>query len=162
MAEEEQGGGGGGGFKKILILLVLLAAAGAAAYFLLMNDEDAKEEQPEIIREGPPPIENPQYTDLGTFVVNLRDGKYYLKTSLQLVFADLAPKMWMDKRMPLVKDLVISQFQAQTAKQLEDPKTRRLLRNELLIKINSLFPNNPPWKDNRPVKKILFTEFYTQ
>ena len=31
-----------------------------------------------VIREGPPPLLDPLYLDLGTFVVNMPDDKYFL------------------------------------------------------------------------------------
>lgn len=162
MSEEGEGGGKGGGIGKIiiLILILLIAAAAAAYYFFLMPKEE--EEKVEIIREGPPPILEPQYTDLGTFVVNLKDGKYYLKTNIQLVFGDKKPQMWLNSRIPLVKDLIISHLQTLSSNELRDKRTRILLKKALLLRLNSLFPNRPAWEDTHPIKKILFVEFYTQ
>ena len=42
-------------------------------------------EEPEVIREGPPPLENPQYVDLGRFGVNMPGDKYFLKSSRKIV-----------------------------------------------------------------------------
>ncbi|MBF0237023.1 MAG: flagellar basal body-associated FliL family protein [SAR324 cluster bacterium] len=155
---EEGGSGGGGKGKFLLILLLLLLAAGAAYYYL--NQEPEKE--PEIIREGPPPLENPLYLELGTFIINLKDGKYYLKTTMQLAFTNAAAKAWMEGRLPIVKDLIISHLQELTSRQLNEARTRQLLRRDLQIKLNSLFPNLAPWEDTAPVKRILFSEFYQQ
>ena len=76
---------------------------------LLTGCSEEEVEEPEVIREGPPPLENPQYVDLGTFIVN----------------------------MPIIK-------------------------NDIKLRINSLFPNKPLWEDTAPVRKILFSEFYRQ
>ncbi|MGK5091483.1 flagellar basal body-associated FliL family protein [Deltaproteobacteria bacterium TL4] len=155
---DEEGNEGGGKAKWIILLLLLLGLAGGA-FYLLTQDE---KEKPEIIREGPPPIESPVYLALGTFIVNLADGKYYLKTTIQLVFAEVAPKLWLEPRVPLVMDIIITQLQILTSKELRNPRTRLLLRRDLVNKINSLFPNLPGWEDKTPVKKILISEFYRQ
>lgn len=159
MADEEGEISGGGGKLKWIIILVLLLLIGAAVFFFLTKEEDKEQE---IIREGPPPLEKPQYMDLGTFIINLTDGKYYLKTSIQLAFAEPVPKNWLLIRLPVVKDLIITQLQTLSSKQLRDPKIRYLLKKDLQIKLNSLFPNSPQWEDPEPIKKILFVEFYRQ
>lgn len=123
---------------------------------------EKEEEETSILQEGPPPIVNPRYLDLGTFVVNLKEGKYFLKATITLVFEELAPYNWLNQRMPIVKDLIITHLGRLTAKELRNQKVRQLLRNDLRNKLNSLFPNAPSWDDKRPVKKILFQEFYTQ
>ena len=120
------------------------------------------EEDTPILQEGPPPILEPQYTPMGAFVVNLQGGKFFLKTTITLVFEDPAPKLWLDQRIPLVKDLIITQLQRLSAKKLREARVRDLLKSDLKIRVNSLFPNKTPWEDPRPVKKILFEEFYTQ
>ena len=159
MADEDEGERGGGLLKKIIfVILFLILLAGLASYFLLQHEE----EKPEILREGPPPIERPVYMDLGTFVVNLKDDKYYLKTSIQLVFSEPRPKVWLEPYAPIVKDIVITQLQTLTAKQLKDPQVRHLLRQDLRFKLNSLFPNVAPWQDPEPIKKVLVSEFYRQ
>ncbi|MBF0280588.1 MAG: flagellar basal body-associated FliL family protein [SAR324 cluster bacterium] len=130
----------------------------------VINDLLEKKEEPEttIIQQGPPVLLDPQYSPMGSFVVNLQGGKYFLKTSITLIFEDPAPKLWLDKRLPLVKDLIITQLGRLSAKKLRSARVRELLRSDLRIKINSLFPNNPPWKDPKPVRRVLFEEFYTQ
>ena len=90
------------------MLLVLLSLT-----VLIVGCEE-EEKEPEVVRQGPPPLEKPSYIDLGTFIVNMPGDKYYLKGSLQLAFGDVAPKMWMEARLPIVKDLVIAQLKAVT------------------------------------------------
>ena len=125
--------------------------------FLEKNEQDRS-----LLQEGPPPLLNPQYLPLGTFVVNLQDGKFFLKTTITLVFAEPDPKTWLEKRLPVIKDMLITQLGRLSARRLREGRFRARLRNELRIKINSFFPNNPSWGDARPVKKVLFEEFYTQ
>ena len=56
--------------------------------FLSACNSEEEVEEPEVIREGPPPLENPQYVDLGTFIVNMPGDKYFLKSSIQIAFND--------------------------------------------------------------------------
>lgn len=136
-----------------LACLILLAGGGLSP---------AQEPPPSAIREGPPPIEKPLYTDLGTFIVNMPGDKYFLKGSIQIVFAESAPKSWLDARLPIVKDMVISHLQSITVEQFDDLKNRNRLRSSLQNRINSLFPNNPAWDDLEPVRRVLFLELYRQ
>ncbi|MEE2716812.1 MAG: flagellar basal body-associated FliL family protein [SAR324 cluster bacterium] len=138
------------------MLLVLLSLT----VFVAACEEE--EEEPEVVRQGPPPLEKPSYIDLGTFIVNMPGDKYYLKGSLQLAFGDVAPKAWMAARLPIVKDLVIAQLQTVTVEQFDDLKNRQLFKRDLQVRLNSLFPNESPWEETEPVRKVLFSEFYRQ
>ena len=138
------------------MLLVLLSLT------VLIAGCEEEEEEPEVVRQGPPPLEKPSYIDLGTFIVNMPGDKYYLKGSLQLAFGDVAPKMWMEARLPIVKDLVIAQLKTVTVEQFDDLKNRQLFKRDLQVRLNSLFPNESPWEEPEPVRKVLFSEFYRQ
>lgn len=143
-----------------VLLLLLWASLG-----LLLGGCDSQEETqaPEkVLREGPPPLEDPAYLSLGTFVVNMPDGKFYLKTTMSLAFTEGAAMEWLNGRIPLVKDMIIRHLQSISVDQLQDLRYRQILKNDLMIRLNSLFPNEPPWEDVDPVKRILFTEFYIQ
>lgn len=133
-----------------------------AAIAFLPGGCGGEDEEPEVIREGPPPLENPQYTDLGTFVVNMPGDKYFLKSSVQIAFNDTAPKAWLEERMPIVKDLLVTHLHSITVEQFDDLRSRAIIKNDLKVRLNSLFPNKPVWEDPAPVRKILFTEFYRQ
>ena len=138
------------------MLLVLLSLT------VLIAGREEEEEEPEVVRQGPPPLEKPSYIDLGTFIVNMPGDKYYLKGSLQLAFGDAAPKVWMEARLPIVKDLVIAQLKTVTVEQFDDLKNRKLFKRDLQVRLNSLFPNESPWEEPKPVRKVLFSEFYRQ
>ena len=138
------------------MLLVLLSLT------VLIAGCEEEEEEPEVVRQGPPPLEKPSYIDLGTFIVNMPGDKYYLKGSLQLAFGDAAPKVWMEARLPIVKDLVIAQLKTVTVEQFDDLKNRQLFKRDLQVRLNSLFPNESPWEEPKPLRKVLFSEFYRQ
>ena len=139
----------------LLLAIVVLFPSGC-------QSGDETEAPQKVLREGPPPLDDPTYMSLGTFVVNMPDGKYYLKTTMSLAFTDSGPMEWMNARIPLVKDMIIRHLQSISVEQLEDLKYRQILKNDLMIRLNSLFPNEPTWDDLDPVKRILFTEFYKQ
>ena len=142
--------------------LPLLLLAIVALFPSGCQSGDETEAPQKVLREGPPPLDDPTYMSLGTFVVNMPDGKYYLKTTMSLAFTDSGPMDWMNARIPLVKDMIIRHLQSISVEQLEDLRYRQILKNDLMIRLNSLFPNEPPWDDLDPVKRILFTEFYKQ
>ena len=129
---------------------------------LLTGCSEEEVEEPEVIREGPPPLENPQYVDLGTFIVNMPGDKYFLKSSIQIAFNDPIPKAWMAARLPIVKDMLVTHLQTISVEQFDDLRSRPIIKIDIKLRINSLFPNKPLWEDTAPVRKILFSEFYRQ
>ena len=119
-------------------------------------------EEDNVIREGPPPLVNPMYLDLGTFVVNMPGDKYFLKSSIQLAFVNSAAKEWLENRIPIARDLVITHLNSITVEQFDNTKNRAVIKNDIKIRLNSLFPNKSFWGDTLPIRRILFLEFYRQ
>lgn len=165
----EGGGGGMGRLIKIILALVLLALLGAggfAAYlFLSTGREDmAGATAPAALRQDGGSIKNPHYLELGDFVVNLADGRRYLKTNIQLLISEDKAVAYLQVRLAEVKDLVLAELQTMDSEQLRDGRNRELLKNRLLGKVESLLPSGKErsWDDPRPIKKVLITEFYLQ
>jgi flagellar basal body-associated protein FliL len=131
-------------------------------YASTLQAQEKEVEEITVIRDGPPPLSEPEYLDLGTFVVNMPGDKYFLKSSIQLAFENGAAKEWMLARMPLVKDLVITHLNSITVEIFDDTKNRAVIKNDLQNRLNSLFPNKTNWEDTLPVRKVLFLEFYRQ
>ena len=123
--------------------------------------QEASEES-NVIRQGPPPLVDPFYLDLGTFVVNMPGDKYFLKSSIQLAFENAAAKEWLESRLPIARDLVITHMNSITVEQFDDTKNRTVIKNDIKIRLNSLFPNKSSWGDTIPIRRILFLEFYRQ
>jgi flagellar protein FliL len=165
---EGGGGGGMGRFIKMILALVLLALLGAggfAAYlFLSTGKEAANKEVAAALRQDGGSIKNPHYLDLGDFIVNLADGRRYLKTHLQLLVSDEKAVAYLQVRLAEVKDLIIAELQTMDSEQLRDGRNRELLKGRLLTKIESLLPSGKEkdWDDPKPIKKVLITEFYLQ
>lgn len=141
---------------------LLLIISGLFFFASALHAQEKEVEEIKVIREGPPPLEDPQYLDLGTFVVNMPGDKYFLKSSIQLAFENGAAKEWMLARMPIVKDLVITHLNSITVEQFDDTKNQAVIKNDLQNRLNSLFPNKTIWEDTLPVRRILFLEFYRQ
>jgi flagellar basal body-associated protein FliL len=141
------------------LLLILLAFLFFAS---TLHAQEKEVEKITVIRDGPPPLAEPEYLDLGTFVVNMPGDKYFLKSSIQLAFENGAAKEWMLARMPIVKDLVITHLNSITVELFDDTKNRAVIKNDLQNRLNSLFPNKTNWEDTLPVRKVLFLEFYRQ
>jgi flagellar FliL protein len=175
MAEAEAAAKGGK-LKLILIavILLLVLGGGAAAGFWFFlghgkKDEMAKGSSGERASGGGAegcPTENLNYITLGDFVVNLADGRRYLKTRIDLMLCDKKVanvNAFLAARMAEIKDLVISELQTLSSEQLRDQKERELLRQRLLRRVESLLPNGEKeWEDPNPIKKVLITEFYLQ
>ena len=127
--------------------------------FLYAQEVD---EEDNVIRDGPPPLVDPLYLDLGTFVVNMPGDKYFLKSSIQLAFVNSPAKEWLENRLPIARDLVITHLNSITVEQFDDTKNRAVIKNDIKIRLNSLFPNKSSWGDTLPIRRILFLEFYRQ
>ena len=141
---------------------LLLMLSGLFFFASALNAQEKEVEEIKVLREGPPPLEEPQYLDLGTFVVNMPGDKYFLKSSIQVAFENGAAKEWMLARMPLVRDLVITHLNSITVEQFDDTRNRAVIKIDLQNRLNSLFPNKTIWEDALPVRRILFLEFYRQ
>ena len=146
--------------KKAISRFLLLTVL----FFLISPLIAAEDEVEEIIliREGPPPLIDPEYLDLGTFVVNMPGDKYFLKSSIQLAFENSAAREWLLVRLPIAKDLIITHLNSISVEQFNDTKSRAVIKNDLQIRLNSLFPNKAVWEDSSPIRRILFLEFYRQ
>jgi len=146
--------------KKGISLFLLLTAL-----FFFVSSLNAAEEEVEgikVIREGPPPLEDPQYLDLGTFVVNMPGDKYFLKSNIQLAFENSAAKEWLLGRRSIAKDLINTHLNSITIEQFEDAKSRAVIKNDLQNRPNSLFPKKAGWGGSVPKRRILFLGFYRQ
>ncbi len=163
-------GGGLGRIIKLILFVFLLGLLGIGGYlaytFLTGGRGGAGMESAGTadIRSGGGSIEDPFYMDLGEFIVNLADGRRYLKTKLILLLSEENAKEYLTLRMAEVRDLVNAELQTLTSEQLRDGRNRTLLKKRLINKIRSLLPNDKDrnWDDPDPIKKVLVTEFYLQ
>jgi flagellar basal body-associated protein FliL len=173
MAEGE-GGRGLGRLIRILVIglvaVALLAAIAVGGWWFFLRKSPEHAAQSGAGKEGARGaetaselIEHPQYLDLGSFTVNLSEGRRYLKTSMQLLISEEKAKEFLSGRVVEIKDLVVGELQQNSADTLKDPRERELLKQRILTKLQSLLPIPPKeWKDPMPIKKLLITEFLVQ
>ena len=119
-------------------------------------------EEDNVIREGPPPLVDPLYLDLGTFVVNLKDGRRFLKTTIQLMLSEPGAAAYLTVRLVEVKDIVLAELQELSVEDVKQSDAREALRQRLISSISQIFPSKPEWEDPEPIRKVLFEEFVVQ
>jgi len=152
-----------------VVLLVLIGVGVGVTWYLLTQRKATPDKKPapgqstSATADPDSFVESPQFLDLGTFIVNLADGRRYLKTSIQLVLSEEGSKAYLTARLAWVKDLVLRQLQNLTAESLRNRSTREDLERAVIREISTLFPPEPKtWKDRDPIKKVVITEFYIQ
>lgn len=94
---------------------------------------------------------------IDTFIVNMADTERerYLKITLQLELSNAEADGEINKRMPQVKDLVLTFLPTKTAAELQSMEGKQQLREELMTKINDLLSTGR-------VTNIYFTDFVIQ
>ena len=166
MADEE--GGGGGGKKKMLIIIVavvLLLVIGIVVFILMSGGDEEEEELPEVeqqVTNVAEPLAAPIFLPLESFVVNLKDGRRFLKTSIQLMLSEPGASAYLTMRLIEVKDIVLSELQELSVEDVKQSDSREALKQRLISAISQLFPSKPEWEDPEPIKKVLFEEFVIQ
>ena len=162
----EGGGGGGGGKKKMIIIIVavvLLLVIGIVVLLLMSSGEE--EELPEVEQEVTniaEPLAVPIFLPLESFVVNLKDGRRFLKTSIQLMLSEPGASAYLSLRLVEVKDIVLAELQELSVEDVKQSEAREALKQSLISAIGQLFPTKPDWEDPEPIKKVLFEEFVIQ
>ena len=171
MAEEEGGGGGngnggGGGKKKLIIIIVavvlLLVIAIVAFLFLAGGEEEAEEEEIIEVTSEAEPLAAPIFLPLDSYIVNLKDGRRYLKTTIQLMLSEEMANAYLTSRLVEIKDIVLTELQNLSVEEVKQADSREGLRQRLISAISQVFPSKPAWEDPEPIKKVLFEEFVLQ
>ena len=172
MAEEGGGGGngngdgGGGGKKKLIIIIVavvlVLVIAIIAFLFLAGGEEEAEEEEIVEVTSEAEPLAAPIFLPLDSYIVNLKDGRRYLKTTIQLMLSEEMANAYLTSRLVEIKDIVLTELQNLSVEEVKQAESREALRQRLISAISQVFPSKPEWEDPEPIKKVLFEEFVLQ
>ena len=177
MAEEEveEGGGGngngngetksGGGKKKLIIIIVavvLLLVIGIVVFLLMSGDEEELPEEEQPVTGVAEPLAEPVFLPLESFVVNLKDGRRFLKTTIQLMLSEPGAAAYLTVRLVEVKDIVLSELQELSVEDVKQSDAREALKQRLISSISQIFPSKPEWEDSEPIRKVLFEEFVVQ
>ena len=175
MADEEESGAGGdavdsggsgGGKKKLLIIviaLVLLLVVGLVVFLLIPGEEEEDmPEEEQNVTEVAEPLTTPIFLPLESFIVNLKDGRRFLKTSIQLMLSEPAASAYLTVRLVEVKDIVLAELQELSVEDVKQSDARDALKQRLISAISNIFPTKPEWEDPEPIRKVLFEEFVIQ
>ena len=174
MADEEEiasGGdsgdsrGKGSGKKKlvIIIIIVLLLIFGVVAFLLMSGNEDEElPEEKQNVTEVAEPLVAPIFLPLESFIVNLKDGRRFLKTTIQLMLSEPAASAYLTIRLVEVKDIVLAELQELSVEDVKQSDARDALKQRLISAISEIFPSKPEWEDPEPIRKVLFEEFVIQ
>ena len=166
MADEEGGGGGGSGSKKKLIIIVavvLLLVIGIVVFMLMSGEEEEQLPEEEMqVTDVAEPLAEPIFLPLESFVVNLKDGRRFLKTTIQLMLSEPAATAYLTVRLVEIKDIVLTELQELSVEDVKQSDAREALRQRLISAISQIFPSEPEWEDPEPIRKVLFEEFVIQ
>ena len=175
MAEEEveEGGGGNGngetkssgGKKKLIIIIVavvLLLVIGIVVFLLMSGDEEELPEEEQPVTDVAEPLAEPVFLPLESFVVNLKDGRRFLKTTIQLMLSEPGAAAYLTVRLVEVKDIVLAELQELSVEDVKQSDAREALKQRLISSISQIFPSKPEWEDPEPIRKVLFEEFVVQ
>ena len=150
----------------LLLLLGLLAGGGYQLWEKMLEPLLPKENSPRSAIPTPSrygDLENPEYLELAPFVVNLADRRHYVRATIVLLLSEKRAKLFLERRLPEVRDVILSELQNSTTEQLAAIGERTLLRQRLLNRVASILPDrSTAWDDPAPLKRLLITEFYLQ
>ena len=158
-----------GGKKKLLIIIavvVVMAVAGVGAFFALRGSKGAQEgvEGGEAAEEGEGEDEAggeeagpaaPAVLPLETFIVNLQVKGSFLKTTIQLEFAEPELPKTIENEVPKIRDTIIRVLSSRSSADILTAEGKERLRDELRDAVNQTL-------GAEDVSKVYFTEFIIQ
>ena len=131
---------------------------------LMMSGEEEEEliEEEQPVTDVAEPLAEPVFLPLESFVVNLKDGRRFLKTTIQLMLSEPGAAAYLTVRLVEVKDIVLAELQELSVEDVKQSDAREALRQRLISSISRIFPSKPEWEDPEPIRKVLFEEFVVQ
>lgn len=174
MAEEAQGKKGGSLVLIIIIvvLILLLVVGGLLAFLLMGGNDDAMQAQAmhsQTEQAQTPMSKNAMgkrssdYINMGPiypldqFIVNLLSdsGSRYLKTKVDLELSAESLTSEIDKKKPLVRDIIVSTLSSKTYEEVSTQKGKNRLKDEIVDRLNEVLADGH-------IKNIYFTDFVVQ
>jgi flagellar FliL protein len=91
------------------------------------------------------------------FITNLsdEDGRRYLKATIQVEFYDAIAPPEFHRRLPQVRDMLLTLFSSKTFADVRTPQGKAVLREEIVNRVNTVLNEDA-------VKAIYFTELIVQ
>lgn len=153
----------------IVLLVLLLVGGGAVAYFLLSgSDEVATADASPAQTKSMPNTRKrtkrstdyltvgPMYP-MNQFIVNLlsENGSRFLKTTINLEMDKPELSAELDKKKPLIRDIIIRTLSSKTFEEVSTMKGKDRLKDEIVSKINDVLSDGQ-------IRDIFFTDFVVQ
>ncbi len=153
---------------------MIVIGAAVAAYFMLNSDKevikDAQAAQTaQAVAKSTPAATSTKsqratnYAQIGPiypmdqFIVNLYNegSSRYLKTTLNFELSSEELQAEMDKKKPLIRDIVIKLLSAKTYEEISTIKGKENLKDEIVAKVNQVLTDGK-------VNNVFFTDFVIQ
>lgn len=150
-APEKAAKAGGPPFMPIMmgLMLLFMLAIGAKVF---IGGSGAKAEAKEIKKPAEVGVSLP----LDEFLVNLNGtSDHYLKTTMALGLKKGMTEEQAKEHIPAMRDAILSVLQSKSMKELNTPKDREALKDDIRECVNKEVPD-------QPVVKVYFTAFATQ
>lgn len=150
------------------VLVFLLFIGGLIFYFISSSDTEAngtaaqKNPTAQVASQSPKQRSNdffnvgPMYP-MDPFIVNLlsESGARFLKATINLELSDQTLSAEIDKKKPLIRDIIIRTLSSKTYEDVSTTKGKERLKDELVTKINEILRDGF-------VKNVYFTDFIVQ
>lgn len=132
-----------------IVLILVIGGAGAGYYFFMKAPAKKAPVQSA-------PLIGTVYP-MDPFIINLQDnqGERYLKLIMQLEISDPLGVKELDLLKPKMRDNILDLLSAKTYKELMDVGGKQRLREEIMMRLNSIVTTSK-------ITKIYFTEFVVQ
>ncbi len=163
----------GGGNILLIVIVALLATlvigGAAAAYFMLNDDKEVIDDANKATQTAPVAKTTKttsrvtDYSKIGPmypmdqFIVNLYNegSSRYLKTTINFELSSEELSAEMDKKKPLIRDIVIKALSAKTYEEISTIKGKENLKDEIVSKVNQVLTDGQ-------VNNLFFTDFVIQ
>lgn len=153
----------------IILLVLLLVGGGAVAYFLLSGSDEvamadtAPAQSKSMQNTRKRTKRSTDYLTVGPmypmsqFIVNLlsENGSRFLKTTVNLEMDKPELSAELDKKKPLIRDIIIRTLSSKTFEEVSTIKGKDRLKDEIVSKINNVLADGQ-------IKNIFFTNFVVQ
>jgi len=145
---------------KLIVIAVLVLALLGGGFFVLKGrvlSKPSKNVGVQSLEEGGTGQEMGPIYSLDNFIVNLVGGrgKNYLKARLELEMNDYSAKAEIDKRMPQLRDIILTILSSKSNEDVKSLEGKFQLRAELISSLNQCLRNGK-------IVNVYFTEFIVQ
>ena len=165
LQEDAAGTESKGSAKKWIIIgtvVLLLGGGGYAAWDYLLAERLLGKDNPKTAETnvGTAEVEDKKFGaiyEMDPFIVNLlgREGKRYLKTTIQLEVDNEDIKKELAQRNPQLRDAILLLLTSKAFEDISVPEGKLRLKNELIARINQSLPD-------AAIRTLYFTDFVVQ